>query len=118
MDTVQSWLNDEQGSLDTRRLTASINFSDPHTIRLAKEALIAGVFLVVIVYVVQALSKDRKPNRSWLKFMRQDSRDPEKNDDPGKYAVQKMKPTSRKPGSKSRFQLLRMISAMYRRKVD
>lgn len=101
MDTVRSWLYDKKRTLDLRRLAASIDFNDPHVIRLAQEALVAGVFLVILVYVVQALSKSRKSNQSWLRFMRRDSRDPEKNDDPGRYAVQKMKPASRKPGSKS-----------------
>lgn len=100
MDTIQGWLSGDRNAIDLKALSASIGFNNPHAVKLAKEALVAGALLVGIVYVVQTYFYSRKPNRSWLK-LRRDSPDPEKNDDPGRYAAQKLKPTDRKPGSKS-----------------
>lgn len=83
---------------DMDGLPSSLGLNDPHTLKIAKEALVAGLVLVGAVYVVQSLLQSRKPNRSWMKLRRK-SPDPEKNDDPGKFAAHRMKPTDRKPGS-------------------
>lgn len=72
---------------------------NPDNVQIAKEALVAGFLLVCVVYVLQYL-QHRRPKRSWLK-LRRDSPDPEKNDDPGRFAAQRFKPTDRQLGSKS-----------------
>lgn len=100
MDILSHWVRYAKDIMDSDATSStSLLFKDPHTLKLAKEALIAGIILVGVVYVVQSLLQNRKPNQSWLKLRRQ-SPDPEKNDDPGRYAAQRMKPSDRKPGSK------------------
>ena len=56
--------------------------------------------LLVLIFVGREVARRRQSNKSWLK-LRSRSPDPEKSDDVGKFAKEKLKPTDRPPGSES-----------------
>jgi hypothetical protein len=78
----------------------TLRLDDPQVQKDAKVAFYILFAVIAAVYTVRVYSAGPQRRRSWLK-LRSNSPDPEKSDNVGKYANEKLKPTARTPGSES-----------------
>lgn len=80
-------------------ITKTLQLDDPQVQKDVKVALYILFAVVAAIYTVRVYSASPQRRRTWLRF-RSNSPDPERSDDAGKFANEKLKPTARVPGSK------------------